>query len=205
MIRSSGETPLLRSPGRAMMPRRHANALPQRKKSTPCNPPSPCPRQRNRRRSATGSRLDLLVVIAVTLGTFALSAGLELREWLTEITHPLERYQIDELPLTFGALALSLAWFSWRRWRHAEDELSLRVAAQRALAEREAQYRTLFMENLAGTTLASPDGTLQLCNPAMARILGLRHPDHAVGRNLAEFYADGRAVGAASAGACRPD
>jgi PAS domain S-box-containing protein len=136
-------------------------------------------------------RLDLVVVAAVTLATFLLSAGLELREWLTEITHPLERYQIDELPLTFGALALSLAWFSWRRWRHAEDELRLRVAAQRALAEREAQYRTLFMENLAGTTLASPEGTIQLCNPAMARILGFRHPDHAVGRNLAEFYADG--------------
>ncbi len=134
--------------------------------------------------------LDLLVVVVVTLGTFALSAGLELREWLTEVTRPLERYQLDELPLTFGALALSLAWFSWRRWRHADEELGLRVAAQRALAEREAQYRTLFMENLAGTTLASPEGVIQLCNPAMARILGLHHPDHAVGRNLAEFYAD---------------
>jgi len=88
-------------------------------------------------------RLDLIVVVAVTLGTFALSAGLELREWLTEITHPLEHYQIDELPLTFAALALSLAWFSWRRWRHAEDELRLRVAAQRALAEREEDNRLL--------------------------------------------------------------
>ena len=93
-------------------------------------------------------RLDLLVVVAVTLGTFALSAGLELREWLTEITHPLERYQIDELPLTFGALALSLAWFSWRRWRHAEEELELRVAAQQALAEREAENRLLSQKYL---------------------------------------------------------
>ena len=159
--------------------------------STPCNPPSHCPRRRNRRRSATGSASTCWWWSPSPLGTFALSAGLELREWLTEITRPLERYQLDELPLTFGALALSLAWFSWRRWRHAEDELGLRVAAQRALAEREAQYRTLFMENLAGTTLASPEGAIQLCNPAMARILGLRHPDHAVGRNLAEFYADG--------------
>jgi signal transduction histidine kinase len=88
-------------------------------------------------------RLDLVLVAAVTLGTFVLSAALELREWLTEITHPLERYQIDELPLTFAALALSLAWFSWRRWRHAEDELRLRVAAQRALAQREAENRLL--------------------------------------------------------------
>jgi len=88
-------------------------------------------------------RFDLMVVAAVTLGTFAVSAALELREWLTEATRPLEHYQIDELPLTFGALALALAWFSWRRWRHAEEELRLRVAAQEALVEREAQYRLL--------------------------------------------------------------
>jgi two-component system sensor histidine kinase UhpB len=92
--------------------------------------------------------LDLLVVIAVTVGTFALSAGLELREWFTEITRPLERYQIDELPLTFGALALSLAWFSWRRWRHAEEELQLRVTAQQTLAEREAENRLLSQKYL---------------------------------------------------------
>ena len=92
--------------------------------------------------------LDLLVVVGVTLGTFALSAALELREWLTEITRPLERYQIDELPLTFGALALSLAWFSWRRWRHSEEELRLRIAAQQALAEREAENRLLSQKYL---------------------------------------------------------
>jgi signal transduction histidine kinase len=93
-------------------------------------------------------RLDLVVVAAVSAGTFLLSAALELREWLTEITHPLERYQIDELPLTFAVLALALAWFSWRRWRHAEDELRMRVAAQRALAEREAENRLLSQKYL---------------------------------------------------------
>jgi two-component system, NarL family, sensor histidine kinase UhpB len=92
--------------------------------------------------------LDLLVVAAVTVATFWISAGLELREWLTEVTRPLERYQIDELPLTFGALALSLAWFSWRRWRHAEDELHLRMAAQQTLAQREAENRLLSQKYL---------------------------------------------------------
>jgi PAS domain S-box-containing protein len=133
---------------------------------------------------------DLALVIAITVATFVLSSIFELREWLTDLTRPLERYQVDELPLSFAVLALSLAWFSWRRWRQSQSELQLRIAAQQALVERETQYRTLFMENLAGNTLAAMDGTMLLCNPAMARMLGLSSLDQAVGRNLAEFYVD---------------
>jgi len=142
-----------------------------------------------RRRRVSG---DLLVVLAITVAMFLFSSAFELREWLTDFTRPLEPYQIDELPLTFAALSLSLAWFSWRRWRESAEELRLRVAAQRALAERESQYRTLFMENLAGNALLAMDGVILLCNPAMARILGAPSPDGAVGRNLADFYADQR-------------
>jgi PAS domain S-box-containing protein len=145
------------------------------------NPP------RDRRRDAVR---DLAIVALVTLAAFTLSATFEVREWMTEMTHPLEPYQIDELPLTFGVLALALAWFSWRRWRHAEEELRLRMHTQAALSEREAQYRTLFMENLAGNASASSDGAIRLCNPALARMLGLTHPDELAGRNLAQFYAD---------------
>lgn len=133
---------------------------------------------------------DLAIVAAVSLATFAMSAALEVREWMTEVTRPLERYQIDELPLTFAALALALAWFAWRRWREAETALRLRMQAQEQLAEREAQYRTLFMEDLAGNALASLAGEVRLCNPAMARMLGLQHQDLAVGRNISAFYAE---------------
>jgi two-component system, NarL family, sensor histidine kinase UhpB len=90
---------------------------------------------------------DLLVVAAVTVGMFLFSVVFQLREWLTEVTHPLEPYQIDELPLTFAALALSLAWFAWRRWHQSEQELLLRVAAQRTLVEREAQLADTLAEN----------------------------------------------------------
>jgi PAS domain S-box-containing protein len=138
----------------------------------------------------SGATRDLLVVAAVTGLAFVLSSVLELREWLTEVTRPVEHYQMDELPLTFAVLALALAWFAWRRWRHAEQELGLRVKAQVALAEREARYRTLFSEDLAGNAIATPSGEILLCNPAMARILGLADVQQAVGRNLAEFYAD---------------
>jgi PAS domain S-box-containing protein len=133
---------------------------------------------------------DLLVVGVLTGLTFVLSAAFELREYLTELTRPLERYQLDELPVTLAAFTLLLAWFSWRRWRQAAHELGLRVQAQRALADNENRYRTLFMENLAGNALCTRDGTLLLCNPAMARMLGLSTPESARGRNLFDFYED---------------
>ena len=135
-------------------------------------------------------RRDLLLVTLVTLLAFVLAAAFELREWMTEATHPLEPYQVDELPFVFAVLAMAMSWFSWRRWRHAREELHLRMSAQAALGERERQYRTLFMEDLAGNAVTSQDGVIELCNPAMARILGLTHPDQALGRNMAEFYTD---------------
>lgn len=135
-------------------------------------------------------RRDLLLVAGITLLSFLLASAFEFREWLAEVTEPLEPYQIDELPFVFAVLAIAMSWFSWRRWRHARHELHLRMQAQAALAERERQYRTLFMEDLAGNAVASRDGVIELCNPAMARILGLDHPDQALGRNLAEFYVD---------------
>ena len=146
--RQSGETPLPPAPGSGNDPAQtRPHAAPQ--DNAESMPPASTVSQAEEP-PALGRRvgLDLLVVIAVTVGTFTLSAGLELREWLTEITRPLERYQIDELPLTFGALALSLAWFSWRRWRHAEEELQLRVTAQQTLAEREAENRLLSQKYL---------------------------------------------------------
>jgi len=133
---------------------------------------------------------DLLAVGLLTGLTFGLSAAFELREYLTELTRPLERYQLDELPFTLAAFTLLLAWFSWRRWRQAARELGLRVQAQRALVDNENRYRTLFMENLAGNALCTRDGTLLLSNPAMARMLGLSTPESVQGRNLFDFYED---------------
>jgi two-component system, NarL family, sensor histidine kinase UhpB len=86
---------------------------------------------------------DLVVVGTLTLAAFILSATFEVREWLTEVTHPLEHYQMDELPLTFAVLALALTWFSLRRWQEAEAALRLRVQAQAQLADALAEHRLL--------------------------------------------------------------
>ena len=133
---------------------------------------------------------DLVVVAAVTLLTFVLSSLFELNEWIEALTVPHERYQIDELPLTLLAMAVALAWFSWRRSRQAVEQVTLRLAAQQALVESEGQYRTLFMENLSGNLLATTTGQVKLANPAAARLLGFETTGDLNGHQLGGFYAE---------------
>lgn len=128
-------------------------------------------------------RRDLLVVGVVTLGTFVLSSALELNEWIEKLTGPHEAYQADELPLTILAMAMALAWFSWRRSKQVMEQMALRLAS-------EEQYRMLFMENLAGNLLASMDGGIKLANPAAAGLLGFNDADELIGRSLEEFYVE---------------
>ncbi len=126
---------------------------------------------------------DLLVVASVTLLTFAVSSALDLREWVEHFTGAFEAYQVDELPLTLLAMALALAWFSWRRSRQAMEQMALRLGS-------EEQYRMLFMETLAGNLLASTDGVIRLANPAAAQLLGFEGAHEMNGRSLGEFYFD---------------
>lgn len=128
-------------------------------------------------------RRDLFVVGAVTLLTFALSGAFQLNEWMESLTGPHEAYQVDELPLTVLAMAMGLAWFSWRRSRQVMEQVALRL-------DSEEQYRMLFMENLAGNLLASIDGKIKLANPAAAEMLGFNDADELNGRSLEEFYVE---------------
>ena len=86
---------------------------------------------------------DLFVVALVTLSTFVISSVLEINERLIAFTRPLEAYQIDELPTTFVAMIVALAWFSWRRSRQTMEQANLRLAAQRELAVALSENRKL--------------------------------------------------------------
>ncbi len=88
-------------------------------------------------------RRDLAIVAVVTSVTFLISSLLELNERLIALTRPLEAYQIDELPTTFLAMIVALAWFSWRRSRQSMEQANLRLAAQRELAEALTENRRL--------------------------------------------------------------
>jgi hypothetical protein len=80
-------------------------------------------------------RRDLVIVAVVTVATFVVSSILELNERVIAFTRPLEAYQVDELPTTFVAMIVALAWFSWRRSRQTIEQANLRLAAQRELAD----------------------------------------------------------------------
>jgi PAS domain S-box-containing protein len=140
-------------------------------------------------RSSVG--LDMAVVAAVTVLTFAVAVVFELNERLVQLFAPLEAYQVDELPITILALALALAWFSWRRSRQARLELGLRLEVQQALVEGEEQYRSLFMENLSANFIAGADGRVRLSNPAAASLLAYDSPAELNARSIGEFYMDG--------------
>ena len=86
---------------------------------------------------------DLIVVAAVTVATFVISSALELNERVIAFTRPFEAYQVDELPTTFVAMIMALAWFSWRRSRQTVEQAILRLAAQRELAEALTENRRL--------------------------------------------------------------
>lgn len=88
-------------------------------------------------------RHDLLVVAGVTVATFLIAVVLELNERMHDFTQPLEAWQLDELPITFLAMTVALAWFSWRRSRQTVEQLNLRLEAQQALADALANNRML--------------------------------------------------------------
>lgn len=60
---------------------------------------------------------DSLVVLLVTILTFALTSAFELQEGLHGLLLRFEAWQLDEVPLTLTALALGLSWYAWRRQR----------------------------------------------------------------------------------------
>jgi signal transduction histidine kinase len=86
---------------------------------------------------------DAALVAVGTGGVSALCIRFELSERLLAWTRPLERYQLDELPIILLFLALALAWFAWRRMREARSALALRRAAEAAVGDALAANRRL--------------------------------------------------------------
>lgn len=73
---------------------------------------------------ALRARKDLAWVLGLSGATFALASRFEWHERLTALSLGLERWQVDELPLTLTLLSLGLAWYARRRRNE-----SLRLAA----------------------------------------------------------------------------
>ena len=101
----------------------------------------------SRRRATHLARSEFAWVLAATALTFVLSSALELHEKLATLAARFETWQIDELPLTLTALALSLAWYAWRRRAEAARLLAHnRELAQQLIAVQENERLALARE-----------------------------------------------------------
>ncbi|HEY2634430.1 MAG TPA: ATP-binding protein [Steroidobacteraceae bacterium] len=85
------------------------------------------------------ARRDIVLIVAVAVVAAWVCAKFNLSEALLNWTRPFERLQLDELPAVLLVIAISLIWFSSRRYFEAKRQLLLRRTAEaqleRALAE----------------------------------------------------------------------
>ena len=80
-------------------------------------------------------RSDLWLVALATVLCYFIASALELQETLTQRLARLERWQLDELPLTLTVLACGLAWYALRRRREVQAQLVLRAQAESRIAD----------------------------------------------------------------------
>jgi two-component system sensor histidine kinase UhpB len=81
------------------------------------------------------ARRDIVLMAVVAVIAWMVCAKFNLSEALLNLTHPFERLQLDELPAVLLVVAVSLIWFSSRRYFEANRQLLLRAAAEARLAE----------------------------------------------------------------------
>lgn len=94
----------------------------------------------------TSARRDIAVVICVSLLAAVLCVKFDVSEAVSRWTLPLERLQLDELPGVLLVVAISLVWFSSRRYFEAKRQLNLRRAAEERLAEALAENQGLALK-----------------------------------------------------------
>jgi len=81
------------------------------------------------------ARRDIVLMAVIAIVAWIVCAKFNLSEALLALTHPFERLQLDELPAVLLVVAVSLIWFSSRRYFEANRQLRLRTAAEARLAE----------------------------------------------------------------------
>jgi len=93
----------------------------------------------------------------------------------------------------FAKLA-SIVLYNMRLYERLEKELADRKGAERALRESEKRYRDYFNDDLSGAYISRPDGVLEDCNPAFAKMFGFDSPAKTKVADLQHLYVekDGR-------------
>jgi len=94
------------------------------------------------------ARRDIVLIVVVAIVAAVVCAKYNLSEALLNWTRPFERLQLDELPAVLLVVAISLIWFSSRRYFEANRQLRLRRAAEVRLAETLTENKRLAQQYL---------------------------------------------------------
>jgi len=89
------------------------------------------------------ARRDIVLIVVVAVAAAFVCARFNLSEALLNWTRPFERLQLDELPAVLLVVAVSLIWFSSRRYREAKRQLRLRRTAEAQLEQALAENKRL--------------------------------------------------------------
>src|ERR1700692_4523236 len=94
-------------------------------------------------------RRDIVLMVIVAGAAAFACAKFNLSEALLKWTRPFERLQLDELPAVLLVIAISLIWFSTRRYIEATRKLHYRRSAEAKLAESLAENKRLAQQYVA--------------------------------------------------------
>src|SRR4030081_3436367 len=89
------------------------------------------------------ARRDIVLIVVVAVTAAFVCVKFNLSEALLNWTRPFERVQLDELPAVLLVVAISLIWFSSRRYFEANRQLRLRRTAEARLAQALAENKRL--------------------------------------------------------------
>ena len=127
-------------------------------------------RRTEHRRARSLTELGLVVLLSV--GFYVVSAQLNLFEWLDQWLDLHGRLQADEMFLALPVALLLLAVYSWRRYKEAQAETAVAVAAELELARTTEEFRSLFDYHPHAVFSIDPQRRYRRLNPAAEALCG---------------------------------
>lgn len=130
---------------------------------------------------------DLIwMFVAILLASF-LTIALDLYERVIQYTRSLEPWELDETPFFLFFVALSCAWFAYRRCRELLQEVAERRQVEKELTDSETRYRTLVEASAQGIYIYQ-EGTIRFANRALGRLFGYESAEALIGEDVERLY-----------------